>query len=140
MFEVGEDEGGFRYSSDLAGAGGDVLEGSPVAAEQGEAAFAGAAQGSQQRVVGAGVGGAVSLVTSGPGGVIAASPVWGSALLVAYGPVQGRSLVEWAPLVGHWWWRKALGQHRYRARPMKPRPAGTLAPSGGYGPVAGAGR
>jgi len=30
-------------------------------------------------------------------------------------------------VVGKWWWRKALGQHRYRTRPMKPRPAGTLA-------------
>jgi hypothetical protein len=62
--------------------------------------------------------------------VIGASPVCGSALLVAYVKVQGRSLVEWAPVVGHWWWRKALGQHRYRTRPMKPRPAGTLALSG----------
>jgi hypothetical protein len=78
-------------------------------------------------VAGAFVLGAVSLVTSGPGGVIGASPVWGSALLVAYVQVQGRSLVEWAPVVGHWWWRRALGQHRYRTRPMKPRPAGTLA-------------
>jgi hypothetical protein len=52
---------------------------------------------------------------------------WGSALLVAYVSVQGRSLVEWAPVVGNWWWRKALGPHRYRERPMKPRPAGTLA-------------
>jgi len=34
---------------------------------------------------------------------------------------------EWAPVVGKWWWRKTLGQHRYRAHPMKPRPAGTLA-------------
>jgi hypothetical protein len=58
--------------------------------------------------------------------VFGASPVWGSALLVAYVSVQGRSLVEWAPVVGNWW-RKELGQHRYRTRPMKPRPAGTLA-------------
>lgn len=43
--------------------------------------------------------GAVSLVTSGPGGVIGTSPVWASALLVAYVPGQGRTLVEWAPVV-----------------------------------------
>ena len=48
-------------------------------------------------------------------------------MLVAYVSVQGRSLVEGAPVVGNRWWRKALGQHRYRAHPMKPRPAGTLA-------------
>jgi hypothetical protein len=48
-------------------------------------------------------------------------------MLVAYVSVQGRSLVEGAPVVGNRWWRKALGQHRYRAHPMKPRPAGTFA-------------
>lgn len=59
--------------------------------------------------------------------IFGASPVWGNALLVAYVSAQGRSLVEWAPVVRNWWWPKALGQHRYRTRPMKPRPAGTLA-------------
>ena len=46
-------------------------------------------------------------------------------MLVAYVSVQGRSLVEGAPVVGIG--GGALGQHRYRAHPMKPRPAGTLA-------------
>ncbi|MFW6033927.1 MAG: SCO6880 family protein [bacterium] len=71
--------------------------------------------------------GAGALVTAGPGGVVTTSPIWALALITAYVPVRGRTLVEWAPVVGHWWWRKALGQHRYRARPMKPRPAGMLA-------------
>jgi hypothetical protein len=41
-------------SADLAGADGDVLECPPAAGEQGEAAFAQAAQGSLQGVAGAG--------------------------------------------------------------------------------------
>jgi hypothetical protein len=35
--------------------------------------------------------------------------------------------VEWLPIAGHWWLRRLTGQTRYLARPMQPRPAGTLA-------------
>jgi hypothetical protein len=40
VFDVGEDERGFRDVADLVGAGGDVFEGFPSSLEQGEAAFA----------------------------------------------------------------------------------------------------
>lgn len=69
----------------------------------------------------------VSLVTAGPAGAATTSPGWGAALLVAYAPVRGRKVADWAPVVLHWWWRRIGGQHRFRARPLKPRPAGTLA-------------
>jgi hypothetical protein len=45
MLEMGEYEGGTDDVADFAGAGGDVLQGSPALGEQGEAAFAEAAQG-----------------------------------------------------------------------------------------------
>ena len=53
MLEVGEYEGRLGYWGGLAGAGGDVLEGAPALAEQGESAFAEAAKGSLERVPGA---------------------------------------------------------------------------------------
>ena len=43
MFEVGEDECGFGDVADSAWAGGGVVDGSPAAGEEGEAAFAEAA-------------------------------------------------------------------------------------------------
>ena len=53
MLEVGEHQSGFRKLADLLWAGGDVLEDSPPADQQREAAFAGGAQRPQQHVVGA---------------------------------------------------------------------------------------
>ena len=50
---MGEDEGGAGDVADSAGAGGDVLEGAPPLAEQGEPAFSEAAQGALQGVAGA---------------------------------------------------------------------------------------
>jgi hypothetical protein len=70
---------------------------------------------------------AAAMVTSRVGGVVVSSPVWGTALLVAYVPVHGRKIIDWLPLVLHWRWRKAAGQNRFRARPSRHRPAGTLA-------------
>jgi len=55
MLEVGEDEGRLSYARDLARAGGDMLEGAPALGEQGEPAFAEAAQGTLDGVAGAGV-------------------------------------------------------------------------------------
>jgi hypothetical protein len=52
---MGEDEGDAGDVADSAGAGGDVLKGAPAAGEQGEPAFAQAAQGAEQRVAGAGI-------------------------------------------------------------------------------------
>ncbi|MGH3265228.1 MAG: SCO6880 family protein [Trebonia sp.] len=40
---------------------------------------------------------------------------------------SGLYVVEWTPVVGHWALRKQTHQTRYRARPERPRPAGTLA-------------
>jgi hypothetical protein len=52
---MGQDERGAGDVTDLAGAGGDVLEGAPAASEQGESSFAQAAQGAEQRIAGAGI-------------------------------------------------------------------------------------
>src|SRR5690242_6395937 len=52
---MGEDEGGAGDVTDFAGAGGDVLEGAPALVEQGEPAFAQAAQGPLEGVAGAGI-------------------------------------------------------------------------------------
>ena len=52
---MGEDECGAGDVADLAGAGGDVLEGAPAAGEQGEPAFSQAAQGALDCVAGAGI-------------------------------------------------------------------------------------
>jgi hypothetical protein len=54
VLEMGEDECGAGDVSDFAGAGGDVLEGAPALVEQGEPAFAEAAQGPLDGVAGAG--------------------------------------------------------------------------------------
>ena len=55
IFEMGQDQGGAGDVAGLAGAGGDVLEGAPAAGDQGEPAFAQAAQRAEQGVVGAGI-------------------------------------------------------------------------------------
>src|SRR6266536_942047 len=52
---MSEDECGAGDVADFAGAGGDVLEGAPALVEQGEPAFAQAAQGSLEGVAGAGI-------------------------------------------------------------------------------------
>jgi hypothetical protein len=51
---MGEDEGGAGDVTDFAGAGGDALEGAPALVEQGEPAFALAAQRALDGVAGAG--------------------------------------------------------------------------------------
>src|SRR5262245_6159948 len=53
MFEMGGYECGFDDVADLGGAGSDAAQGPPAADEYGEAAFAYAAQATQQCVVGA---------------------------------------------------------------------------------------
>ena len=68
-----------------------------------------------------------SLVAAGTDGALASAPVWLVLLTVAFVPVKGRTVIEWAPITGNWWWRKLSGQHRFRARPLRPRPAGSLA-------------
>lgn len=46
---------------------------------------------------------------------------------VAFVRVSGVYAIEWTPVISHWMVRKQSKQTRYRARPDKPRPAGTLA-------------
>ncbi len=48
-------------------------------------------------------------------------------MAVAFIRVGGVYAVEWTPVIAHWTVRKRAAQTRYRARPDKPRPAGTLA-------------
>ena len=50
VLEMGEDECGAGNVADLAGAGGDVLESAPALGEQGEPAFAEAAQGALEGI------------------------------------------------------------------------------------------
>jgi hypothetical protein len=52
---MGEDERGAGDVAGFARAGGDVLEGAPALVEQGEPAFAQAAQGALDGVAGAGI-------------------------------------------------------------------------------------
>jgi hypothetical protein len=92
---MGEYECGFDDVADLAGAGGDVVEGSPAAGEDGEAAFADAAQAAQESVAGAVVdvedpvtGGVFDRgVHADPGAVVAAVSQRGQ-IKVSCGPMQ----------------------------------------------------
>ena len=47
--------------------------------------------------------------------------------VLAWVPAGGRKLIEWLPITLRWMWRSTGGQLIYRARVVKPRPAGTLA-------------
>src|SRR5437660_8274864 len=64
MFELCEHERGFDDAADLAGAGSEVVESTPTSGEDSEAAFAQAAQSSEQGVVAA-VADVEDLVTGG---------------------------------------------------------------------------
>jgi hypothetical protein len=55
VLEVSQDERGPGDAADLAGAGGDVLEGAPAVGEQSEPAFAQAAQRALDGVAGASI-------------------------------------------------------------------------------------
>ncbi len=60
-------------------------------------------------------------------GLVWTSPAWGLAVASAWVTIGSRTAVEWLPIYGHWIVRRALGQHLYRVRVLKPRPQGTLA-------------
>lgn len=69
----------------------------------------------------------IGLVAAGPTGMLLVLPI-SAALVVAVAlPVAGRPLVEWVPVLVHWGVRRALRQNQFGVRPMRPRPAGTLA-------------
>ena len=67
-----------------------------------------------------------ALFFAGLRGVAVTAPLIATLVAAAFVPVGGRVAVEWLPIAGHWWLRRATGQTRYLVRPMKSRPAGTL--------------
>jgi hypothetical protein len=68
-----------------------------------------------------------ALFTGGPMAFSVAGLLWAPLAASAFVRVAGRPAVEWAGTAGHYGARKAAGQGEFRARPTKPRPAGTLA-------------
>ena len=68
-----------------------------------------------------------ALVSQGAAGALVTLPLWGS--LVALGSIRyaGRPVVETLPTAAHYGVRLATKQTQFRARPDRPRPAGTLA-------------
>lgn len=82
----------------------------------------------QLLVLGAGVAAfVVTLYAAGGRTVVWLMPVWILCLTVALVRIGGRPVVEWLPITGTWMRRTVMEQRRYRSRPMRPRPAGTLA-------------
>ncbi len=69
----------------------------------------------------------IGLFAAGSIGAALSSPVWVTSAVVTFVRWNGRPAIEWAPTLGHFAWRRATGQTSYRARPERPRPAGTLA-------------
>lgn len=69
----------------------------------------------------------VALYTSGGAGLAWSSPAWLTLAAIAWVPVSGRKLIEWAPIITRWLLRTRAKQTRYRRRMIRPRPAGTLA-------------
>lgn len=69
----------------------------------------------------------VALYTSGGAGLAWSSPAWLTLAAIAWTPVGGRKLIEWAPIIVRWLMRTRVKQTRYRRRMIRPRPAGTLA-------------
>lgn len=69
----------------------------------------------------------VALYTSGGAGLAWSSPAWLALAAIAWTPVSGRKLIEWAPIIVRWLMRTRAKQTRYRRRMIRPRPAGTLA-------------
>lgn len=67
------------------------------------------------------------LVMSGLVGATVTGLLWVPLLAAAFVQVQGQPAVEWTELAGVWEVRRMKGQDKYRAKPARPRPAGTLA-------------
>ncbi|GAA4706598.1 hypothetical protein APR04_001727 [Promicromonospora umidemergens] len=63
-------------------------------------------------------------------GALYAIPVLILTAAAALVPLGGRHVIDWVPIAASWAWRTTTGQLHYRARlirPVRPRPAGTLA-------------
>lgn len=69
----------------------------------------------------------ISLFITGSTGAALTLPLWGGASAVALLRWRGNAITELVPTALHYRWRARTGQTRYRARPERPRPAGTLA-------------
>ena len=69
----------------------------------------------------------LGLVFAGGMGFLVSGVLWAPLVASAFVTVQGRPAIEWAPVAGQYAARNATGQTEFRAKPSKPRPAGTLA-------------
>ncbi|MST31256.1 hypothetical protein GHK86_00730 [Acidimicrobiaceae bacterium USS-CC1] len=68
-----------------------------------------------------------ALFTAGAMGFVVTGIIWMPLAATAVVRVAGRPAIEWSATAVHYGARKAGGQDQFRARPTKPRPAGTLA-------------
>ena len=69
---------------------------------------------------------ALALFAGGAEAFALSGLLWAPLALAASVRVGGRPAVEWAGTAAHYGARQAAGQGQFRARPAKPRPAGTL--------------
>jgi hypothetical protein len=84
---------------------------------------------SAPRVIVLGVAGATAVGTLfllGGSGFVVSGLFWVPLAASAFVRVAGRPVVEWLGIASHFGARRAAGQCEYRARPTKPRPAGSL--------------
>lgn len=69
----------------------------------------------------------VTVVTTGLLGAITLTPVWAAVAALVTVRRHGRSLIDWAPIVTRYVWRRRSGQHLWLARPItRPRRDGVL--------------
>ncbi|KUN02141.1 hypothetical protein AQI95_29160 [Streptomyces yokosukanensis] len=69
----------------------------------------------------------VTVVTTGLLGAVALAPLWATAAALVAIRRQGRSLIDWAPIVARHAWRRRTGQALWLARPItRPRQDGIL--------------
>ena len=69
----------------------------------------------------------LALVGGGPRTLLLAMPGAGALIAAVFLPVAGRPAVEWLPVTSMWLLRRTLRQNEFGIRPLRPRPAGTLA-------------
>jgi hypothetical protein len=68
-----------------------------------------------------------ALFIDGTTGALLSAVVWLPALVAAFVSWRGRTVVEAVPVAAGFAARAVTGQTRYKARPSRPRPAGTMA-------------
>lgn len=67
------------------------------------------------------------LAAGRPAALLLTAPLWVTGLAVAFIPVAGLHLVDWAPVAFRWLLRVMTRQTKYRRRITSPRPEGVLA-------------